>query len=538
MKSSAKHIELLDYLRGIAIIAVLLVHTLGTMFGYDNLPWKGWFRDFSGQDPFLYFLPLSFGQAGVAIFFVVSGFCIHLSFQQLGQNWGSFFIRRIFRIYPAYLAALIFFALLNMEHVRWNFHGQEDWMQLLTHLFLIHNFHPLTSSGFNGSFWSLAIEAQLYLLYPVLLFLVARLGWRRTMVILAGCELLIRGTDGLIQTVGATNTIGGHISWLFANSPLGYWFSWALGAFVADAFLKNQPMPFVKTSPFWWIVLAIISYFIKPLYPFLFFLFAVTTAAITSRLLSGARPEIKAPALSLAILKKIGLWSYSIYLLHQPLLNVFSYVIIWAVPEEYRSAPIMFLLILIAWLVVIPFGILWYKLFELPGIALSKRILKQKDFRNAATFEPERLREIHRIRSAVFGLMIGILIFIVAGTFLISAKLAPRSPVENNNLAWSLATNPDATKRNGALAVKLAEDAVLRTQGRQTIMVGTLAAAYAEAGRFDETIFTAQKACELAERNGETNLLQINQKLLALYQNHQPYRDILPTEKENRPPSP
>src|SRR5437899_2401642 len=103
MKTS-KHIELLDYTRGIAIISVLFFHTLGVMFGYDMLPWNGWLRDFSSdQDSFLNFLPFSFGQAGVAIFFVVSGFCIHISFQQQGQKWSGFFIRRFSRIYPAFL---------------------------------------------------------------------------------------------------------------------------------------------------------------------------------------------------------------------------------------------------------------------------------------------------------------------------------------------------------------------------------------------------------------------------------------------------
>jgi len=329
MKSSVKHVELLDHLRGIAIIAVLLFHTLSTAYGYDALPWRGWFRDFSVPVSFLCFLPLSFGQVGVAIFFVVSGFCIHMSFQQQGQRWGSFFIRRFFRIYPPYLAALIFFALFLLLHSRLNYHSQQVWMQhkfelpqlasqfwlqLLTHLFLIHNCLPLTFSGIVGSFWSLAIEAQLYLLYPALLALVAKLGWRRTMVILAGCELLIRGMDGLIQTMGATNTIGGCISGLFARSPLGYWFSWALGAFIADAFLKKQPLPFIKTSPLWWLVVAIMSYFVKPLESFQFLLFAVMTAVVTSKLLSGAGPKIKVPAFSLDILRKIGLWSYSIYL--------------------------------------------------------------------------------------------------------------------------------------------------------------------------------------------------------------------------------
>ncbi|MGA3284562.1 MAG: acyltransferase [Verrucomicrobiota bacterium] len=381
MKSSVKHVELLDYIRGIAIIAVLLVHTLSTACGHDELPWRGWFRDFSVPVSFLCFLPLSFGQAGVAIFFVVSGFCIHMSFQQQGQRWGSFFIRRFFRIYPPYLAALILFTLLVMKYTRLNFHSQYVWMQLLTHLFLIHNCHPLTFTGINGSFWSLAIEAQLYLLYPALLVLVAKLGWRRTLVILAGCESLIRGMDGLIQTVGATDTIGGHISWLFANSPLGYWFSWAIGAFIADAFLKNQTLPFIKTSPTLWLALAIISYFVKPLDPFRFLLFAVATAVVTSKLLSGARPKIKVPAFSLEVLRKIGLWSYSIYLLHQPLLGIYFSAIVGVLPRNHYSPVVQLLLSEVTWLAVIPSSILWYKLFELPSIALGKRIIRKIDIR-------------------------------------------------------------------------------------------------------------------------------------------------------------
>ncbi len=56
-------------------------------------------------------------------------------------------------------------------------------------------------------------------------------------------------------------------------------------------------------------------------------------------------------------------------------------------------------------------------------------------------------------------------------------------------------------------------------------MVGTLAAAYAEAGRFNEAINTAQKACALAEASGDTGLLQKNRELLAIYQKHSAYRE-------------
>jgi protein O-mannosyl-transferase len=94
-----------------------------------------------------------------------------------------------------------------------------------------------------------------------------------------------------------------------------------------------------------------------------------------------------------------------------------------------------------------------------------------------------------------------------------------------NNLAWILATSPDAQIRNGAEAVKLAERACELTSWQQTHLIGTLAAAYAEAGDFDKAVQTAQKACDLASAHGEKDLLQANQALLAQYKNGQPFRE-------------
>ncbi len=94
-----------------------------------------------------------------------------------------------------------------------------------------------------------------------------------------------------------------------------------------------------------------------------------------------------------------------------------------------------------------------------------------------------------------------------------------------NNLAWELATSPDVKNRDGARAVQLAEQACEQTHYRMTVMIGTLGAAYAEAGQFDEAISAGQKACVLASELGQTNLLKRNQELLALYQKHQPYHE-------------
>jgi Flp pilus assembly protein TadD len=103
----------------------------------------------------------------------------------------------------------------------------------------------------------------------------------------------------------------------------------------------------------------------------------------------------------------------------------------------------------------------------------------------------------------------------------------PDSPDLINNLAWLLAACPDASVRNGPEAAALAERACQLTRYRETFFIGTLGAAYAEAGRFDDAIWMAQKACALAEKSGEQDLLKRNQELLALYRSHQPYHEPL-----------
>jgi tetratricopeptide (TPR) repeat protein len=98
-----------------------------------------------------------------------------------------------------------------------------------------------------------------------------------------------------------------------------------------------------------------------------------------------------------------------------------------------------------------------------------------------------------------------------------TVRLNPDCVEALNNLAWALATSPRAEIRDGPRAVSLARHACELTQFRKTLFLGTLAAAQAEAGNFDAAVATAQKACELAVENGETNLLQKNQELLERY---------------------
>jgi protein O-mannosyl-transferase len=94
-----------------------------------------------------------------------------------------------------------------------------------------------------------------------------------------------------------------------------------------------------------------------------------------------------------------------------------------------------------------------------------------------------------------------------------------------NNLAWLLATYPDAEIRNDAEAVQLAERAVELGRRQHAFLLGTLAAAYAEAGRFADAIKAAEEAIQLAEKNGQENLAAINRELLVHYREGRPWRE-------------
>jgi tetratricopeptide (TPR) repeat protein len=92
-----------------------------------------------------------------------------------------------------------------------------------------------------------------------------------------------------------------------------------------------------------------------------------------------------------------------------------------------------------------------------------------------------------------------------------------------NNLAWILATGPEASLRNGNKAVELAERANQLAGGTNPVILCTLAAAYAEAGRFPEATATVQSALRLAEAQSNPALVGLLQSQLKLYQVGMPY---------------
>jgi Flp pilus assembly protein TadD len=103
--------------------------------------------------------------------------------------------------------------------------------------------------------------------------------------------------------------------------------------------------------------------------------------------------------------------------------------------------------------------------------------------------------------------------------------LNPNDGNAQSNLAWVFATAPDSSLRNGTRAVDLAERALQLAGGVNPILHRTLAAAYAEAGRFDDAIATAERGQTFAEREDNRELADEFTAVLAQYRQHQPFRD-------------
>ena len=101
----------------------------------------------------------------------------------------------------------------------------------------------------------------------------------------------------------------------------------------------------------------------------------------------------------------------------------------------------------------------------------------------------------------------------------------PDNPDALNNLAWIWAANANPAFRNGTEAVQLAQRACELTRYQNPMLVGTLAAACAEAGRFDDAVAAAQKARDLASASNQKELADRNQHLLELYQSRQAYHE-------------
>jgi len=356
-----QHNEKIDVLRGVAILLVFSYHALLVVFGqyeiYDFSP-SGFWIDFARYAPSRVLLgatPWGMGGQGVTLFLVVSGFLIHWGFLKSGASFrlSEFFNKRFWRIYPPYLVALAVFGLSL---------GTGGTFSVLTHLTLTHNLFGRSFSTINPSFWSLGLEMQFYLLYPVFLLLRRWLGVGRA-------TLAVAGGTGLTLALVLGCGIRSAVLWL---SPLNMWLIWVLGAYFGEQFFLGQRV-FTRSPGYLVVFYALLSLSTMTVVYGLLgrVLFSLFFIYLLDWYLHWSAPAASATGRALTRLTaRVGLYSYSIYLFHQPFLAS----IINFLSFGQQRKPMLALAVVLAFGLVFVVAHFTYHWLELPAIRWGKAL--------------------------------------------------------------------------------------------------------------------------------------------------------------------
>jgi peptidoglycan/LPS O-acetylase OafA/YrhL len=167
---------------------------------------------------------------------------------------------------------------------------------------------------------------------------------------------------------------------LIDNSPFYFWFSWTAGAAIADAHIKKEPLPFAGTPAILWVALLIAADLFKPLGEFSFTFAALATAAVIARILSSQRyPTANRASERKHIIAEharfVGKCSYSIYLIHHPVLEAWPRLVRFVWPNVGAYPIVMYVCCLGSWLAILPISWAMYRCVELPAIEMGKRLI-------------------------------------------------------------------------------------------------------------------------------------------------------------------
>jgi peptidoglycan/LPS O-acetylase OafA/YrhL len=166
LTAQPSRLEWLDGVRAAAAFFVLLHHVWLAAFAARTFP-------VSNSPPSL--TVLGYGHLAVAVFIVVSGFSLGLAPARHGRRLDSatsFARRRAWRILPPYWTALVLSVIVVTFVLGPGRVSGQTWRTLLVHGLLLQDVVPSTVP--NGTFWSIAVESQIYVLFPLLVWV-----WRR-----------------------------------------------------------------------------------------------------------------------------------------------------------------------------------------------------------------------------------------------------------------------------------------------------------------------------------------------------------------------
>jgi peptidoglycan/LPS O-acetylase OafA/YrhL len=232
----------IDAARGLAAVMVMLFHAQKLTRGSGGASfWRGEYVDLFGPESVLSSLLYSvfgLGPLGVPLFFVISGFCIHLPFAggRSRLDYASFARRRWLRLFPAYAVTCIVCFVLLAIRAPYGEHGLTIG-NMIGHAFFWHYNLPVRTHGAEVTLvlWTIAIEVHFYILYALLLPWLQRFGIGRATAIALGVGVAYRlywGLSGIAEE---------DVLWLFFPSrfALARFGEWLLGAWLAERYVRG-----------------------------------------------------------------------------------------------------------------------------------------------------------------------------------------------------------------------------------------------------------------------------------------------------------
>lgn len=362
MTTSSRHISALDGLRGVAILMVIFWHFIVCKIQAPGGTAAGYFYKISHH-----------AYSGVDLFFVLSGFLITGILFDSVKNPGwlcNFWIRRIFRIFPLYFLYLGIVISLNLAQGRDGVAIMAAPASWWPYFLMLQNIQmaDANSLGSWGITWSLAIEEQFYIIFPLLICFVSA---RRYLPIL--CMIAI----GLSMALRLQE--GGHSLSSFVLTPYRL-YGLAMGAFCAwlvknpSLWIKFQERPWIANSMvlLGLVLLSLITIRTQQRAPIDHLVFAFAYGSLLL-LVVVRQQSVLAVLLSRPTLYFFGAISYPLYLFHE----LCDWAINQALPNSTNSVLWILMITLLSTLLSVVVATILNNLIGTPMVRIGRRLAEE-----------------------------------------------------------------------------------------------------------------------------------------------------------------